>query len=204
MRLFILSGQSNMAKLDETATFIPAIEKAFPESENVYVKVAKGGEPIRSWLAEWKDAEGKGYAPGKNGQFFTQIQERSKNKLKDLPAPKSVAFVWMQGEADAKEHGAVYERSLNDLLALLQKEFGREDVVFVLGRLNNFKKKAERKDWETVRQAQVAFADSRELSDWVDLDEFAGRGLHYREEAYRELGQRFADKTILLLQKNEK
>jgi len=157
VRLFILSGQSNMAKLDETTTFIPAINKAFPDDDNVFIKVAKGGTPIREWVKD----------DGSPAPFFIKIQEKASQALKGKPAPESVSLIWMQGEADAKGTGDTYKKNLEALLDLLQAEFKRKDITFVLGRINDFKKRAIRKDWDTVREAQVSFAEARLLTAWV-------------------------------------
>lgn len=47
---FILSGRSNMARFNENATFIPAVETEFGEQDVIVVEDAHGGKPIR--LAE--------------------------------------------------------------------------------------------------------------------------------------------------------
>src|SRR5690242_13683253 len=49
VRLFILSGQSNMVRFDPNATFTPALKKAFPGDEILIVKSAEGGQPIARW-----------------------------------------------------------------------------------------------------------------------------------------------------------
>jgi hypothetical protein len=41
VRLFILSGQSNMAGLDPKVSFTPAVEKAFADDEVIVVKHAR-------------------------------------------------------------------------------------------------------------------------------------------------------------------
>ena len=46
--LFILSGQSNMARLKPENSFIPAVESKFGKENVIVVKHAKGGQPIRN------------------------------------------------------------------------------------------------------------------------------------------------------------
>lgn len=53
VRLFILSGQSNMVNMDSDASFTPAVKKAFPDDECVVVKSAFSGKPIRMWYKDW-------------------------------------------------------------------------------------------------------------------------------------------------------
>lgn len=61
VHLFILSGQSNMARMDPETGFMTEAVKLFGEKQVGYIKVAKGGQPICRWLAEWEDiAKAKG------------------------------------------------------------------------------------------------------------------------------------------------
>src|SRR5210317_156440 len=61
VHVFILSGQSNMAGMDPETGFVPEARKLFGNEEVVYIKVAKGGQPICRWVEEWAEiAEKKG------------------------------------------------------------------------------------------------------------------------------------------------
>jgi hypothetical protein len=55
VHLFILSGQSNMAGMDPETGFMPEAKNLFGDEQVVYIKVAKGGQPICRWLEEWQD-----------------------------------------------------------------------------------------------------------------------------------------------------
>lgn len=104
-RLFILSGQSNMAGLDETQTLIPTVEKAFPDDELIFVKDSASGQPIRLWYKDWKpvgdwtprDARSN---PG-NNNLYRRLMDSVKLAIEGKNI-QSVTFIWMQGEADAK------------------------------------------------------------------------------------------------------
>jgi hypothetical protein len=50
VHLFILSGQSNMQGMDPETGFMPEAKKLLGDEEVVYIKVAKGGQPICRWL----------------------------------------------------------------------------------------------------------------------------------------------------------
>jgi len=211
VRLFILSGQSNMVGMDENATFIPAINKAFPGDENIVVKLSRNGNPISRWVEEWQDENGDPGRKGSNGRHYRALMSMVQEKLGGK-TPESVAFVWMQGEADAKKgRTGVYKKSLGQLLAQLQKDFKRDDVIFVLGRISDWKNpqpddpQKGTPGWDTIREVQVEFAEERPLSGWVDNDDLNGKhdGLHYPKEGYDTLGTRFAEKTINLINQNE-
>ena len=49
LRLFILSGQTNMAGLNPNVSFTPAVVEAFGRENVIVVKDAQGGQPIRRW-----------------------------------------------------------------------------------------------------------------------------------------------------------
>ena len=46
VHLFVLSGQSNMQGMDPETGFMPEAKKLFKDEKVVYIKVAKGGQPI--------------------------------------------------------------------------------------------------------------------------------------------------------------
>ena len=168
----------------------------------IVVKSAQGGQPIRRWYKDWKPAQGD--SPKADGALYDKLLTVVKEGI-GTQKPDTLTFVWMQGERDAKEnHGAVYAASLNGLLDQLRKDLKHEDLNFVIGRLSDFKAGAKT-DWEVVRKAQVKVAESSPYGDWVDTDDLNGPkdGLHYDKPGYKELGKRFAEKSLALLKKHK-
>ena len=117
----------------------------------------------------------------------------------------SVSFFWMQGERDAKmEWAAVYEESLLGLYKQLSAELGRDEMIFVIGRLSDWGNGKEQ--WDQIRTIQVKVADSDEKFAWVDIDDLNDgknrRGkeikddLHYSGEGYKVFGERMAAEAI--------
>ena len=211
--LFILSGQSNMAGLNPKDSFAPTVAAEFGKENVIVVKSAQGGQPIRKWYKKWTDSNGK---PSKSaGELYDVLMKQVKPAIKGQSL-KSVTFVWMQGERDAREeHGKVYEASLKGLLAQLSGDLQRQDINFVIGRLSDFGvKDAGRPDWNLIREVQVKVADASPRGGWVDTDDLndgvnkKGKeikdDLHYSVKGYKLLGKRFADKSIELIKKNGK
>lgn len=202
VRLFILSGQSNMAALDPKISFVPTIEAAFPDDELIFVKDAQSGQPIRRWAANWKPVgEWKGRKasdkPG-NNDLYRRLMGAVKGAIKGKKLD-SVSFVWMQGEADAKQGQATnYRDALQGLIQQVRDDLARKDVNVVVGRLSDHLK--GNTDWELVREAQVAVADADPLVRWVETDDLNGPkdGLHYNGDGYKKLGTRFAEAAIKL------
>ncbi|MDT8388888.1 MAG: sialate O-acetylesterase [Lentisphaeria bacterium] len=125
---------------------------------------------------------------------------------------QTVTFVWMQGERDAKEkHGDVYEASFKGLITQLEKDLGRKNINFVIGRLSDFDMDNKRyPHWTMVRDVQVKLAEDSPRGAWVDTDDLNDKpskdgtvrdDLHYSKDGYKTLGKRFADAAITLIQK---
>jgi hypothetical protein len=205
--LFILSGQSNMQRLDHKKSFEPEVVAAFGKHSVTVVKGAKKGQPIRRWYKNWKPE--KGNSPAASGDLYDSLMKSVKEATKGKKFA-TVTFIWMQGERDAKErHGMVYAASLKGLKSQLAKDLVRDDIHFVIGRLNDFDLEDKNySHWSLVRNAQVKVADADPLGAWVNTDDLndlklAGgkvrNDIHCTEAGYQILGKRFADKAIELI-----
>jgi len=205
--LFILSGQSNMAGLDPELSFIPKIHKRYGAENAIVVKDAQGGQPIRRWYKDWKPAQGS--EPEATGDLYDQLMEKVYAAI-DGRRIQTINFLWMQGERDAREeHGDVYQESLEGLVAQLENDLGRSAINVVIGRLSDFDMANETyPHWTRVRDAQIAFADSRPNTAWVNTDDLNdgvnGKGepikndLHYSVSGYSIFGERLAQEAIEL------
>lgn len=200
--LFILSGQSNMAGLDPNLSFTPMVEEAFGKENVVVVKDALGGQPIRRWIPNWKDANGKSYP--KTGDLYERLMKKVYSELGDR-STASVTFVWMQGERDAREkHGDVYGKSFKELVSQVTRDVKKESINVVIGRLSDFDMKDERyPHWTKVRKAQYEFAKKHKNATCIDTDKLNGEkdDLHYTKEGYVKLGALFAESAIKQIQK---
>jgi hypothetical protein len=209
VHLFILSGQSNMAGLRPELSFTPTVEKEFGKENVIVVKSAQGGQPIRRWFKEWKPADGP--KPENNGDLYEKLVAGVR-KASGERKVDTVTFVWMQGEADARQgHGGVYAKSLDGLVGQLSKDLKREDINLVIGRLSDFDMNNKLyKDWTKVREVQVEVAGASPRGAWVDTDDLNDKpgkdgslknDLHYTKDGYVTLGKRFADAAIGLIKK---
>lgn len=217
--VFILSGQSNMARLDPAETFSPAVARQFGNGNCIVIKQAAAGKPIRCWYRDWKP--GKDWKPEKPDDSIAVQEDYSRSLIKQYhdaikgQAVKSVTLIWMQGESDALErHGAVYEQSLKGFVAQMEKDLQRPDLNVVIGRISDYGSTQNMPQWELVRAAQVHFADSAPRCGWVDTDDLNDgiilngkliiNDLHYSADGYKTLGKRFAEKAVTLIHKREK
>jgi hypothetical protein len=206
--LFILSGQSNMKRMDPDLSFTPTVAEKYGENNVIVVKFAEGGKPIRRWYKKWKPAQGD--QPQASGDLYDRLMAMV-NKAIQGNEIGTVTFVWMQGERDAKDqHDQVYAESLNGLIHQLEEDLGRRDLNFVIGRLSDCVMNSPH--WVAIRDAQVQIAEGSKRGAWVDTDDLndginkkgkkVKNDLHYTVEGYKILGKRFAEKSIELIQKN--
>lgn len=213
--LFILSGQSNMVRLDPSISFRPAVESAYGADNVIVVKYALSGRPIRRWYRDWKSSDGailnfrgstkvvlrqnarlmlrfiKQLLSGEeiqlNGEGYETMMEHVYEAIGDSQI-KTITFIWMHGERDAREgYGNVYQQSLAGLHKQLEDEFGREDVNFILGRISDWD--MENKvypDWTLVREEQVRYAESNAKTEWIDTDEFNSGYSEFEQREFKE------------------
>ena len=205
--LFILSGQSNMARFKPALWFTPGISEALG-ADNVIVSFhAKGGQPISKWYKEWKS--GKGETDPGAGKIYDAMMDATKAKIEGEKI-RTVTFIWMQGEADSKaQNSDVYLASLNGLKKQLDQDLKRTDLNFIIGRLSDSgfyrrrdKKRVENPHWEGIRKAQQAFADASQRAVWIDTDDLNGEkhALHLiKPEGYATLGKRYVKAAVELV-----
>ena len=209
--LIILSGQSNMAGMNEKTSVLPELSKLLPDADIEHVKFARGGQPIRKWVRTWDEIARK----SKLSQQFNDPAEFYGIVLKQARAkiakgkPDSITFLWMQGERDGKTGlAAAYEESMKTLIANLRKDLEAPEMNFVIGRLCDH---LDNEQWNGVRDAQVKVATDDPRGAWVDTDDTNDKerdgkksnSLHYTKEGYDLFGRRLARQAVRLI-KGEK
>jgi len=115
----------------------------------------------------------------------------------------TVTFVWSQGERDAKDkQGKVYAESFNGLIHQFAADLKRDDINFVIARLNDPASKLKKyPDWAVIREAQMKAADQSPRGAWINTDDI-GDKVHYTDEGYKKIGRRLAEKAIELIKKH--
>jgi len=207
--LFILSGQSNMQGMNPNVGLMPEAKKLFGNTQVKFIKIAKGGRPIRLWVDEWNSIAEKHNLKARieKTEFYKPILNEFSKVVEQFDQPKSITFCWMQGERDAKENlSAAYEDSLNQLIKNLRRDLKRPNMNFVIGRISDHIKETH-KSWTDVRKAQIKVSKDDPLGAWVDCDDLnnmIGRDgkmkddLHYTKAGYELLGRRFARQSNYL------
>ncbi len=202
VHLFILSGQSNMRNLDPSASFTPTVTEALAPGEVIVVKDAHGGQPIHRWYKQWKLPAGSESPKNKYGDLYDKLMRKVRRAIEGKK-PDTITFIWMQGESDAAElFGEIYAESMSGLIEQLRNDLKRRDINVVIGRISDAGNGNTRfKHWDQVRAAQVKVAESDPRTVWIDTDDLNGKknGVHYNKPGYVELGKRFAEAALKLL-----
>jgi len=211
--LFILSGQSNMALLEPKESFIPYLEKTLGKKKVIVVKQAWGARPIMRWYKKWKLSE---FTSPTGADLYDSLVNKIDLAIYNETLA-SVSFFWMQGERDARlSYSAAYGESLMGLHNQLKEKFDREDVNFIIGRINDFGfgKEERYPEWQLVREIQENFAMSNPNVEWINTDDlndgYSRNGkviendLHMSAEGYKILGERFAKKGVELINNQDK
>lgn len=216
--LFILSGQSNMVKMDRKLGFELEAKKLFPDADVASIKVAYGGMPIYRWVDEWNDIAtkhgvdvAKAHENDKRGSgtiFYSRIMEQFAELLKQHPDPASVTFCWMQGEEDSKTGlHAPYADALKQLIANLRRDLKRPEMNVVIGRISDLDR-INPPAWKAVREAQVEVAKTDPHGAWVDCDDLNDievkgvmtNDFHYTKRGYKLLGERYVRQAKALIE----
>jgi hypothetical protein len=201
--LFMLSGQSNMAKMDPKLSFTPTVAKKFGKEKIIVVKDAQRGTPIEAWYKKGKVGKSK-----KSGALYDRLLGKVTDAIKGKKI-KTMTFVWMQGESDAKSNGKNYATCLRGVLGQLRSDLKRNDLNVVIGRISDHNDEKKFPQWDLVRKALVQVAESEPSGAWVNTDDLNDKkkkknDLHYTSEGYKTLGLRFAEKAIELIGKKKK
>jgi len=211
VNLFILSGQSNMARLALKDEFIPAVEKEFGQKAVLVVKDAMPGQQIKRWYKLWTPANGQ--TPAGNGDLYDRLMIKVNAATKGVTV-KTVTFIWMQGESDSQNDGVLYEPSLLGLFDQIKSDLHCTDINFVIGRISDYteRNKAFALNWEMIRKTQVKVGESGLRFAWVDTDDLnegvddkgkeVKNDLHCSVEGRKIMGQRFSAKAIELIKNN--
>ena len=202
--LFILSGQSNMRQpLPES--FEAAVSKVFGKDHVTVATFSVPSQPIRQWCRNWAPPEGVPFKPAPD-ETYGALYDKLMASVRKAAGDKrfaTVTMVWMQGEADGQAGlGVVYERSFLGIIDQLKADLKRDDIFFVVGRINDHHNPKEGNGRELVREAQVKLGTNNPRGAWVDTDDlntginpwcgYEVDGEHFPNPGYRVLGQRFA------------
>jgi hypothetical protein len=197
VHLILLSGQSNLAHMDPARVFAPEVEQYFGAENVVVVKSAQRGQPIRRWYKKWKVTGNQN--PNHIGDLYQRLITEAKAAMRGKSL-KSVTFIWMQGESDAKERlSDHYEEAFLGILEQLKSDLGVKEINYIIGRLSDHG--VGKTDWDKIRAIQQKLGEAGPHAAWVNTDDLNDDtkpskqdDLHYSKAGYDILAKRYVSK----------
>jgi hypothetical protein len=227
LKVFILAGQSNMvgaaANISELpedlkgdqkiALFFDGItweaiapgkteRKGFGPEISFTLKLSTGiKEPvgiIKHSVAGSNLAQH--WSPANSKSLYTKLSKKVK-AAGQTRRIEIVGMVWMQGESDSRDKNMAeaYSKNLADFIQTSRKDFKSPAMFFVAGRVNPPKDRFPhvdivRKAQEECKMPGFTFVDCDTLEKTRDR-------LHYNTRGLVDMGYRFADAMLILMQK---
>ncbi|MBN2533028.1 MAG: hypothetical protein JXB88_09055 [Spirochaetales bacterium] len=175
-------------------TFGRDISRAFPGETIGLIKIAWTGTSL---AYDWRPP-GAGDTPGR---LYTEFVDNVWNALNTLPGGAGAVIMgmcWMQGESDACNiyPASEYETNLTCFINDIRDEFNIPNMPFVIAMIE---RTSVWQEYEVVRAAQAAVAQSLPYVGIFDCDGFPSDGSHYKSEGLILMGEAFASAMIPLL-----
>lgn len=183
-------------------TFAQEIGKHYPDQKILILKDATGGTSLLAWAPDYSLELATQTGNAKDGPLYEKFQKVIAGNVKDCNI-RFMGMLWMQGERDSKREFAAndYAKNLKTLIAAFRKDCSEPEMPFVLGLINPVYEKVN--FVETVRAAQAKVAAEDEMVALVSTDGLSKKSdnVHYNTKGQLELGRRFAEIMIPLLEK---
>lgn len=186
------SDKPDVAGVGPGRTFAIAVAEANPDITVGLIPAAAGGSPITVWQPEkyWKQTRSHPY---------DDAIRRTRRAMEDGVLK---AILWHQGEGDSKDGRAqAYEERLQALIRRFRDGLDVPDIPFIVGELGQFDS-APRDEFKQIvndalrtlpeNMSNTAFVSSQGLTD-------KGDGVHFDAESARELGRRYANAYLELI-----
>jgi hypothetical protein len=190
-QLQAMKTEARINRIGPEFGFAKAMAELYPADEIHLIKVSKGGTPIDWWLPDANRKE--------NGHSV--LLANLKNALQRIDGEYEImGMLWMQGESDSKkqEDAEAYRKKLEQLIALMRKETGKPELLFVIGKLSSRileSPKFKMPFVKTVQGAQESVAENDKNARVINTDDLSQRDdfVHFDKEGQMGLGQRFGE-----------
>ncbi len=176
------------------------LNDSFPNQPTVLIKYAVGGSSLLDWSPNYDSVQANVTGHPQFGALYDSLMMRVDSVSRRVPL-RPVAFLWMQGERDAKiaAAGQHYYRNFTTLINRLRHDLEAEELPVLIGQINPPTEAYPAR--QQVRRAQdsvVATVSNTVLVRTDDLDKWDDH-LHYSSVGQQELGRRFGFQVVPLL-----
>ncbi len=168
-----------------------------PDAVIGLIPCAVGGTSIRKWSPGAADTKTKTHP-------YDDMLARLRIAMKSGTVK---GVLWHQGEADGKMGEAgTYAAALTELIERVRAECGDRDLPFVVGQLGQFDGKPWNEGRKAVDAAQRRVAESVPHCAFASAQGLVDRGdlTHFDAKSARLLGERFAQRMIVLQERRKR
>jgi hypothetical protein len=183
-------------RIGPEVAFAKFIAAYYPGRRLNIVKLAVGGTSIYDWAKVWNPRVSFRMADSRIRQSLYTLLKRQLELSDILEGDNKVsAFIWMQGERDARFTGAAnaYFANMSRFIEDLRRDYNSPNACFILGRINPPIR--HHLAVNIVRHAQEQLACRVRATHYITTDDLqkATDNLHYNTQGQMRLGRRFAD-----------
>ena len=174
--------------------------ESFPNRNFILIKHAIGGASLYDWAPDYDPEKAKITGHPQFGNMFDTLFTKLESVTKGLKY-EPVAFLWMQGERDARvpEAGVLYYYHFKGFINAIRERTQRPDLPFLYGLINPPVDIYPALD--TVRASQIKINEdlpNTYLIETEGLEKWEDR-VHYSTNGQLELGNRFAERLAEIL-----
>ena len=179
--------------LDCGLSFAKYLLKYLPDSISIaMIPCAVGGSSVTEWLGD---------------SIHRDVRLLSNfNKKVDISKKKGVikGIIWHQGERNANQEDIpVYKASLVALFAKFRQNIGNEELPIIMGELGKFAEPPEKQIYFNQINNIIHLVGQKDPNCyWISSEGLTDKGdhLHFDSDSQRELGRRYANKFLDLIQ----
>lgn len=190
-------SQQPGGRIGPEVAFAKFIAAYYPGRRINILKLAVGGTSIYDWAKVWNPRVSFRMTDSRISNSLYALLKRQVQLSRVLNGTdkKVSAFIWMQGERDARfpQAANAYLGNMRSFVNDLRHEYNSPSARFILGRVNP--PADHRPAVETIRKAQVQLAAQVRSSRYINTDDLqkAEDQIHYNTKGQILLGRRFAD-----------
>lgn len=174
-------------------TFGMLIAEAHPDVTVGLIPCAAGGSPIATW-------QPGGYHKQTKSHPYDDAIMRAKIAMIQGTLK---GILWHQGESDSNDESAVvYEEKLHALIDRFRSKLNAPDVPFIVGQMGQFEERPWTDSKKLVDKAHRHLPRALPHTAFVSSDGLSHKGdvIHFSADAYRELGRRYAEAYLDLIE----
>jgi len=179
------------------------LTKHFPNEKFIILKYAVGGASMYGWSPDRDEEKVKVMGHPHFGKMSDSLFKYTALAIKDKKVSPT-AFVWMQGETDAKYElaGKEYAYNFKKLIEAVRKEYNEKELPIIFGKVNPIASRYP--GLLAVQSSQRSIAKDIANAYLVETDGLEKRSdsLHYSSKGLLGLGHRFGKIIVKVINEN--